>query len=92
MGKNVEIEQVNGGVAVGAYLRCLREASGLSIAKIALSAGSDPTQIWRAERWKSDIRSSLLFKLVTILHGDPGDVALLINNPDATVDDGERLA
>jgi transcriptional regulator with XRE-family HTH domain len=82
----------NGGIAVGAYLRALREASGLTIAQIAISIPLDDVQIWRIERWDSDPSSSTLFKLVQILRGDPADVALLINNPQATKDDGANLA
>jgi transcriptional regulator with XRE-family HTH domain len=81
-----------GAEAVGAYLRSLREASGLSVAEIASSVGIDASQIWRIESGKTDTRGSFLFKFIAAVKGDPADVALLINNPVATKDDGERIA
>lgn len=83
---------LDGGAAVGAYLRTLREASGITYAQISEKVGLDPSQIWRIEHWKSDTRSSALFKFIAAVGGDVNDVALLINNPAATKDDGERLA
>jgi transcriptional regulator with XRE-family HTH domain len=80
------------GEAVGAYLRALREATGKTVAEIADSVGIDPSQIWRIERGKSDPKSSTMFKFVYLVGGDVYDLALLINNPDATRSDGENLA
>lgn len=81
-----------GGTAVGEYLRTLRETSGLTVAEVASRVGIDSSQIWRIERGKSDPRASILFRFVSVVHGAPEDVALLINNPRATPEDGERLA
>lgn len=78
--------------AVGAYLRYLREAVGLSIAEISTTIGIDPSQIWRIERGKSDPKSSTLFKLISLVGGDVHDVALLISNPNVTSADGITLA
>lgn len=81
-----------GGAAVGEYLRTLREASGLTVAEVAARVGIDASQIWRIERGKSDPRASILFRFVAVVNGSVEDVALLINNPRATAEDGERLA
>ncbi len=82
----------SGGKAVGAYLRKLRESRGLSVAEIAEKLGSEPSQIWRIEKWRSDTRSSLVFKFIALVRGSAEDVFLLMNNPNATEEDGERLA
>jgi transcriptional regulator with XRE-family HTH domain len=81
-----------GGEAVGAYLRSLREAAGLTIAQISNTIAIDPSQIWRIEGGKADCRGSILFKFLTAVGGDPNDIALLINNPTATRSDGETIA
>lgn len=82
----------NGLEAVGAYLRCLRESGGISVAQIATVIGIDPSQIWRIEGGKADSRGSILFRFIAAVQGDPSDVALLINNPIATKDMGEAIA
>jgi len=81
-----------GSEAVGAYLRFLREAVGLSLVEAGDKIGMNPSQIWRLESGKADTRGSFLFKLIQAVDGDPNDVALLINNAAATKEDGERLA
>jgi len=82
----------DGGVAVGAYLRAMREAAGISVKDLAEKIGADNTAIWRIEAWKSDSRSSVLLKFVCAVRASADDVVLLMNNPDATREDGERLA
>lgn len=90
---NEEISPSNeGGKAVGAYLRFLREAAGLSVAEISQKVRIDVSQIWRIERGKSDPRASKLFLFIAAVNGSPDDIAQLINNPNATVEDGETLA
>lgn len=78
--------------AVGAYLRFLREAAGISVAETANKVGIDVSQIWRIEKGKSDPRASILFRFITAVEGAPEDIAQLINNPKVTVKDGETLA
>ena len=87
-----QVKPMDGGIAVGAYLRYLRDIQKLQIADLAEKMATDPSQLWRIEKWRSDTRSSLLFKYIHALGGDANDVALLINNPAATVADGEALA
>jgi transcriptional regulator with XRE-family HTH domain len=82
----------DGGEAVGAYLRFLREATGQTVAQIANTIGIDPSQIWRIEGGKADCRGSILFRFIVAVGGDPNDIALLINNPRATRSDGENIA
>ncbi|OGO06022.1 MAG: hypothetical protein A2Y73_08895 [Chloroflexi bacterium RBG_13_56_8] len=60
--------------------------------EIAAKVGVDQSQIWRIESGKTDTKGSFLFKFITAVSGDPNDVALLINNPLATKEDGERVA
>lgn len=89
--KKVRIRD-NGGIAVGAYLRALRENLELTPTEVAAQIKSDPTQIWRIESWKADVRSSLLFAYIKAVGGSPDDVSRLINNPKASTSDGELLA
>jgi transcriptional regulator with XRE-family HTH domain len=87
-----QVIQADGGVAVGAYLRFLREAQGLSATEVAERAGTNQSQIWRIDNWKSDTRGTLLFAYIRAVNGDANDIARLINNPKATIEDGETLA
>jgi hypothetical protein len=82
----------DGGIAVGAYLKYLRESQGIGVEEVAEKIGTDQSQVWRIENWKSDTRSSLLFKFIRAVGGDGNDVELLLNNRDATKQDGETLA
>jgi hypothetical protein len=82
----------SGIVAVGVYLRALRESAGLSVAEVSEKVGMVPAQIWRVERGYSDTKGSTLFLLISLVGGDPADVAMLINNPAVTPADGETLA
>jgi transcriptional regulator with XRE-family HTH domain len=86
------IKPLDGGVAVGAYLRFLREARGLQVAEVAEAIGTNDAQVWRIENWKSDTRSTLLFRFIMAVRGDANDVFLLINNPKATYEDGQSIA
>ena len=85
-------KQFDGGTAVGAYLRFLREAQGMQATAIAEKIGTNQAQVWRIEHWKSDTRSTLLFKFILAVGGDPNDVHVLINNKEATQSDGEVMA
>jgi ribosome-binding protein aMBF1 (putative translation factor) len=70
----------------------MREAAGMSVKDLAERIGTDSTAIWRIEAWKSDSRSSVLLKFVWAVKASADDVVLLMNNPAATKEDGERLA
>jgi hypothetical protein len=86
------LKSFDGGAAVGAYLRYLREARGIPATDIAEKIETNQAQIWRIEHWRSDTRSTLLFKFILAVGGDANDVFMLINNPGATAVDGEILA
>jgi transcriptional regulator with XRE-family HTH domain len=86
------IKPVDGGVAVGAYLRYLREAQGLKATEVAEKIGTNQSQVWRIDNWQSDTRSSLLFRYIRAVNGDANDVEMLINNREATQSDGITLA
>lgn len=92
MSEEKQPKTTEGLVAVGAYLRVLRESAGISVAEIANKVGIDTSQIWRIEKGKSDPRSSFLFKFIKAVDGSTEDVARLINNPRANATDGESLA
>lgn len=86
------IRPTDGGAAVGAYLKYLREAQGLKATEVAERIGTNQAQVWRIDNWQSDTRSSLLFRYILAVNGDANDVAMLINNRDATQEDGIMLA
>lgn len=80
------------GVAVGAYLRVLRENRNMTPTEVAAALRTDATTVWRVENWKSDVRSSILFSFIRVVNGSVNDVELLMFNPNAKVQDGEDLA
>lgn len=86
------LRSLDGGTAVGAYLRHLREAQGIPATEMAERIDTNQAQIWRIENWRSDTRSTLLFKFILAVGGDANDVFMLINNPGATAADGETMA
>jgi|SRR5690606_10614666 len=86
------LRQHDGGIAVGAYLKFLREARGLKVDEVAEKIGTNDAQVWRIENWKSDTRSTLLFRFILAVQGDANDVFLLINNHNATIEDGKAIA
>jgi hypothetical protein len=87
-----ELKPTDGGIAVGAYLRFLREAQGLAATVVAEKTGTNQSQIWRIDNWRHDVRGTLIFAYIRAVNGDANDVALLISNPKATISDGETLA
>jgi transcriptional regulator with XRE-family HTH domain len=78
--------------AGGMYLRTLRERRGLSREDIAHELGTDKTQVQRIENGTNDTRGSLLLGFVRAVQGDFGQLADLILNDDATIEDGRQLA
>lgn len=92
MDEQNQVKPSDGGVAVGAYLRYLREAQGISVRDVADKIDTNQAQVWRIEHWKSDTRSSLLFKFIRTVNGSGDDVEMLMNNPGATAADGETIA
>jgi transcriptional regulator with XRE-family HTH domain len=81
-------------VAVGAYLKTLREARGLTLADVASRSSTSETQVIRVESGKIDTRGSLLMHLVHAVEGDPADVfrLSLMREPSDDPDDAESAA
>lgn len=78
-------------VAVGAYLRTLREAQHLSRAALAAQVDTHESQLVRIEAGDQDPRGSFLLRLVSKLRGTAEDVARLLE-ASATEDQGRILA
>lgn len=54
--------------------------------------GTDHSLIERIEKGQTDTRGSLLLRIVHMLQGSPDQLTELMVNPNATPDDGRRLA
>lgn len=70
-------------VAVGAYLKTLREMHGLSRAEVAHAIETNEAQILRIERGDIDTRGSLLLRFVMTVRGSAEQLALLMTDPKA---------
>lgn len=78
--------------AVGAYLKTLRESRGLTLADVASSAGTNEAQVIRIEKGGIDTRGSLLLMILKAVRGRPEDLLGLMTSPEATEEDGRRIA
>lgn len=72
-------------IATGAYLRALREAQGLSQARVAELVRVTVNTIWRIEAGQQEPKTTLIVNLLAVLKGRAEDLAKLIN--DASADD-----
>jgi transcriptional regulator with XRE-family HTH domain len=79
-------------VAVGSYLRRLREQHGMSVTKVAGVLDTSEAQIRKIERGSVDTRGSMLVNYCELVKGDLGDVAQLMLSEQATAEHGVRLA
>lgn len=79
-------------LAVGTYLRTLREAQDMSRARLAAQVGTHESQIVRIEAGDQDSRGSLLLRIVAAVHGSADDVQRLAMDDTATADTGRELA
>lgn len=79
-------------LAVGTYIRALRDAQQLSRAEIAHRVGTHESQIVRIEAGEQDTRGSQLIALVQAVGGDFGEVAELMLAESASVEDARTLA
>lgn len=79
-------------IAVGAYIRVLREGRGLSRAELASAIGTHESQLYRIEKGDQDSRGSLLFTIIKELRGDIQDVYRLMTAANASADEGRQLA
>lgn len=81
-----------GKLAVGAYLRTLREAKKLGREPLALQLKTSESLIESIEKGQTDTRGSLLLLMVYVLQGSPEQLTALMVNDRATADDGRHLA
>jgi transcriptional regulator with XRE-family HTH domain len=79
-------------LATGAYLRTLRELQGISQGKLADQIGVATNTVWRIESGKQEPKTLQIINLLAVLAGRVADIAALINDPNATPEDGARLA
>ncbi len=78
--------------ATGEYIRVLREAHRVSRNALGQKIGTDHSLIERIEKGQTDTRGSLLLRIVHTLQGSPDQLTELMVNPNATPEDGRRLA
>ena len=81
-----------GVLAATAYLKALREARGLSQDDVARAIGASMRQVGAWERAESDPASSSLAAYIRCVHASAEHVVSLLIDPDATREDGARLA
>ena len=78
-------------VAVGAYLKTLRDARGLTLADVASLSQTSETQVIRIESGKIDTRGSLLMRIIHAVEGSADDILRLSLVTEATDGDGLEL-
>jgi transcriptional regulator with XRE-family HTH domain len=83
-----------GNVALGAYLRRLRELRGMSRARVVQTIGTNASenQIMRIEAGEIDTRATMLMFFLKAVQGNVHHAAELVLNSNATEEDGRRLA
>jgi transcriptional regulator with XRE-family HTH domain len=79
-------------VAVGAYIRTLREARRLTRDAVAELVNTSVSQLVRIEAGEQDTRSTLLARIIAAVGGSASHVQKLIVDGNATEEDGKRLA
>ena len=78
--------------AVGAYIKTLREARGLSQVQVAALIDSNETQIRRIERGRHDALGTTLAKTVKAVQGNMQHIQTLLLQEDDSPWLGEELA
>jgi transcriptional regulator with XRE-family HTH domain len=79
-------------VAVGGYLRRLREARGYSATSVAHWLETGEGQIRRIEKGSIGTRAAMLINYCALLDGSLDDIAELMLSEQATAEHGVRLA
>ena len=79
-------------IAVGAYLRRLRENLDLTQIDLALEVHTNESQIIRLEQGRVDTRGSLLMAITRVVQGSADDIFRLSTDQGATAHDGRDLA
>lgn len=78
--------------AVGAYLHTLREHHDLTLTEIAKKLKTSSSLIFRVEQGQGETRGSILLGFTRLVEGSPDDIANLLLNPNASVEDGQTFA
>ncbi|HMO58911.1 MAG TPA: helix-turn-helix transcriptional regulator [Roseiflexaceae bacterium] len=81
-----------GRVAVGAYLRRLRDARGYTQIEVAVELEEHESQIHRLESGKTTVNAAVMFGTMRVVGGDPNDMIDLLLDPDDFADKGLRAA
>lgn len=77
---------------LGIYLQVLREAAGLSRARVAADLGTTENTLWRIESGRQEPASTMLAGIVRAVGGDWPDVEALLLDGDADEATARRLA
>lgn len=79
-------------IAAGAYLKTLREAQGFTQEGLGEAVGVTGNTIYRIEAGKQEPLTAQIVNLLATLKGHAEDMAKLINDSNATRDDGQQKA
>lgn len=79
-------------IAIGTYIRTLREAKRMSRGDLGSRVNTSVSQLVRLENGEQDTRSVLLAAIVKEVEGDFRDVSELLLNEQATAEDGKSMA
>jgi transcriptional regulator with XRE-family HTH domain len=79
-------------IAVGGYLRRLRELNDLTITEVAAAMETNESQIRNIETGRRETRTSLMINLCSYLKGNLDDIAQLMLSETATAEKGRSLA
>lgn len=78
-------------IAVGAYLRALREAGGITQEELGAAIGVAGNTIYRIEAGQQEPKTAQIARILDKLKGKVEHVAALLK-PEATTKDAERYA
>ncbi len=79
-------------LAIGAYLRTLREARSLTRAEVAARVNTSEQQLFRIEAGEIDTRGSMLLHLVDVVQGNADDLRKIVVDHLTTAEEGRVLA
>lgn len=79
-------------LAIGSYLRTLREARSLTRAEVAARVNTSEQQLFRIEAGEIDTRGSMLLHLVDVVQGNADDLRRIVVNNLTTAEEGRALA
>lgn len=79
-------------IAVGAYLRRMREARGMSREEVSRRIATNENTVIAMEMGYGDIRASMYAAFCDEVDADPVHVAALLENPQASEDEAITMA